>query len=228
MPHIDCCELARQIRGSGEPFNSIPLLAMARSEKKTDRFARSGFDAFLLKPVYPGKLVEMMNQISIEPESQQEPELMAPVSLETQVVLLENSENEKKILVAEDHPVNQKLIRHILKKAGFPMILAENGKEAFDAYTKHPGRYNLILMDIQMPEMNGIEATEAIRKWEYEKYQTQPGNNDRLSIPIVALTAQAIKGDRERCMAAGMDDFLSKPIKRDLLISIIEKWISAG
>jgi signal transduction histidine kinase/ligand-binding sensor domain-containing protein/PleD family two-component response regulator len=226
MPHLCGCELARQIRASDTPFARIPLLALARSEKKTDQFARSGFDAFLLKPVFPEKLIEMLKQLLIESNSHPETEIVEPIAQETQVILLDKHLTELKILVAEDHPVNQKLIRHILNKAGYPMQLVENGKDALDNYTAFPSKFNMILMDIQMPEMNGIEATLAIRKWEQDRNGSSAASDAAYGIPIVALTAQAIKGDRERCIEAGMDDFLSKPIKRDLLVSIIEKWIS--
>jgi signal transduction histidine kinase/CheY-like chemotaxis protein len=133
---------------------------------------------------------------------------------EPSVVLQVREENQKQlnILVAEDNLVNQKLLMRILGKKGFSVEIAGNGKELLEKL--ETGRYDIILMDIQMPEMDGIEATIAIR--EKEKKTGEPG------IPIIALTAHAMKGDKERFMEAGMNLYISKPIKQAELIEAIE------
>lgn len=117
------------------------------------------------------------------------------------------------ILLAEDNKVNQKLAFRILEKMGHQIEIAHNGREAFEKY--RDGNFNLILMDVQMPEMDGFEATQKIREME-----RGAGNH----IPIIALTAYAMKGDREKCLAAGMDGYLSKPIKSTELKNTIDSF----
>jgi PAS domain S-box-containing protein len=122
-----------------------------------------------------------------------------------------------KILLAEDNVVNQKVAVRFLEKRGHSVVLAGSGKKALEAWRKQT--FDIILMDVQMPEMDGFEATARIR--EHEK-------SSRKHIPIIALTAHAMVGDRERCLAAGMDDYVSKPIKVDHLFAAIERLLPAG
>ena len=117
------------------------------------------------------------------------------------------------LLIAEDHPVNQKLIKAILTKAGCQVELADNGREALEKFCASPGRYDLIFMDVQMPEMDGLEATQRIRAQGYDH------------TPIIAMTAHAMKGDREKCLAAGMNDYIAKPIKKDGVFKLINRWV---
>ncbi len=115
------------------------------------------------------------------------------------------------MLVAEDSPVNQKLIQRLLEKWGHTPVIASDGKETLALLDA--GGFDVVLMDLQMPEINGFEATAAIRQKE---------SGDGTHIPIIALTAHALKGDRERCIAAGMDDYLSKPIEAQKLFAAVE------
>ncbi|MEN8224317.1 MAG: response regulator [Bacteroidota bacterium] len=121
---------------------------------------------------------------------------------------------ELNILLAEDNEINQKIIQYSLTNAGYVVDIAQNGQEAIDKY--HAGEYDLVLMDVQMPVLDGFEATAHIRDME----TTALNNTTR--IPIIALTANAMKGDREKCLAAGMDEYLSKPFTPNDLISIIK------
>ncbi len=109
--------------------------------------------------------------------------------------------------------MNQRLATLILTKAGYKVQVAANGKIAIDTFTAAPDDFDLIFMDVQMPETDGLEATKIIR---------ERGFNN---IPIVAMTANAMKGDREICLNAGMNDYISKPIKREIVFEIIEKWL---
>jgi CheY-like chemotaxis protein len=118
-----------------------------------------------------------------------------------------------RILVAEDNPVNQRLVVRLLEKRGHRVVVAGNGREALDALAKDT--FDVVFMDVQMPEMDGIEATVGIRK--------QETGTSRHQI-VIALTAHAMKGDREQYLAAGMDDYLSKPIRPQELDAILEKY----
>ena len=118
------------------------------------------------------------------------------------------------ILLAEDYVTNQKIAQAHLNRAGHTVILAENGLQAVEKYKT--GRFDLILMDLQMPEIDGWEATRLIRETE--------NRTGRVPVPIIALTAHALQGYREKCLAKGMDDYLSKPLKRGDLLSIVDKW----
>jgi len=120
-----------------------------------------------------------------------------------------------RILLAEDNRINQLVAIEMLKRSDFHIDAVANGAEAIEAVSSLP--YDLVLMDVQMPEMDGCEASSVIRKL--------PGPKGR--VPIVALTAYAMQGDRERCLAAGMDDFLTKPIRRHDLLAMIERWLGA-
>jgi two-component system, sensor histidine kinase and response regulator len=119
------------------------------------------------------------------------------------------------ILLVEDNPINQKVATSILQKAGHFVTLAGNGKEALQQINGHD--FDLVLMDIQMPEMDGLEATVAIRVLEQ-----QTGEH----IPIVALTAHAMKGDRERCLEAGMDGYVTKPVQAAILFQAMAEALS--
>jgi two-component system, sensor histidine kinase and response regulator len=122
-----------------------------------------------------------------------------------------------RILLAEDNLVNQRLMTRLLEKRGHRVVLAADGHEALAALEKHS--YDLVLMDIQMPEMNGMEATARIR----EKEKITGGHQ-----PIVALTAHAMKGDQELCLAGGMDGYLAKPIRAEELDQILNRYVGQG
>jgi CheY-like chemotaxis protein len=116
--------------------------------------------------------------------------------------------DERMILLVEDNKLNQRLMESSLRRFGFAIDLAANGLEAVEKYQAGPGRYILIIMDIMMPVMDGLEATRQIRIYE------QPLN---IRIPIIALTANTFNADRERCLSYGMDDYLAKPLNMELL-----------
>ncbi len=118
-----------------------------------------------------------------------------------------------RILMAEDNPINQRVGKLILQKAGFKIDLVGDGNEALEAHRSNP--YDIILMDCQMPTMDGFEASRQIRLLN----QPQP--------VIVAVTANALVGERERCLNAGMDDYLSKPFQAEQLIAVVKKWVTA-
>jgi CheY-like chemotaxis protein len=162
-------------------------------------------DAYLAKPIRASDLLETIQR------------LVAREAGASQHVIVETSQQSLQaphlsILVAEDNPVNQLLARRVLEKQGHLVTVAGNGRLALEAFEQTP--FDLILMDVQMPEMDGFEAARAIR-------QQEALRSMRARIPILAVTAHAMKGDRERCLAAGMDGFVSKPIQLGELLEAI-------
>jgi CheY-like chemotaxis protein/HPt (histidine-containing phosphotransfer) domain-containing protein len=131
----------------------------------------------------------------------------------TRHTLAEQKRQGLRILLAEDNAINQKLAIILVQKAGYSVDAVENGEQVLEKIQKE--QYNAVLMDVQMPVMDGFEATRRIRQWEAGKGH----------IPIIAMTAHALKGDRERCIEAGMDDYVSKPLQPQALITAIDRWV---
>lgn len=128
------------------------------------------------------------------------------------------------ILIAEDNITNQKVALGILKKLGFNPDVASNGEEALKAIETKP--YDMVFMDVQMPTMDGLEATRRIRDFECKMAQKESDKNSPLHIPIIAMTAHAMAGDREKCLEAGMNDYISKPVTPQALANVLEKWLN--
>jgi CheY-like chemotaxis protein len=121
------------------------------------------------------------------------------------------------VLLAEDNLLNQELVREFLSDTPFDVTITDNGQRAVEAFQQQ--RFDIVLMDCQMPIMDGYDACRAIRNFE--------SNRALPRIPIIAITANAVVGDREACIAAGMDDYLTKPFGGDALLSVIAKWLNA-
>jgi signal transduction histidine kinase/ligand-binding sensor domain-containing protein/CheY-like chemotaxis protein len=149
-------------------------------------------------------------------------------SIPTQHPLMEASRQSVRILMAEDNALNRKLARFMLRKAGYQVDMVTNGKEAVEKFLSNPEAFDLILMDIQMPEMDGYETTRKIREIEKNRKKNLHDSSFILppssQIPIIAMTAASMKGDPEKCFEAGMTDYISKPIKKEVLYSVIERW----
>ena len=246
MPIMSGYDLARQIRSlESSTINhksltgSISLLALSSSmERDAGKCEEAGFDGFLTKPIRREKLYKVLEKLIGECAGEGEKAGRVKKQIVTQYSVKEDMKHSVRILLAEDNPVNQKLANLMLTKAGYQVEVANNGRETVEKYTKSPGDFDLIFMDIQMPEMDGLEAAEEIRKWEEksreqlvvsgEKDSGAPvSHNSQLTthIPIIAMTANAMKGDRKECLEAGMDDYIAKPIKRELVFEILEKWV---
>jgi signal transduction histidine kinase/DNA-binding response OmpR family regulator len=212
MPAPDGYTLAGMIRHEIPETAKIPLLAYTSStDRNAQRCKDAGFDAFLTKPTRREILFKTIEKLM----SPEEPADASPVkeTFITQYSVREEIKQSVRILLAEDNPVNQKLAVLILTKAGYKVEVANNGRKAVDTFTEAPERFDLILMDIQMPEMDGLAATRELR------------NRGFTTIPIIAMTANAMKGDREICLEAGMNDYITKPVKREIIFEIIEKWL---
>lgn len=211
MPGMNGHALAKMIR---EKYSiNTPLLAFSSSiDDSAKSCESSGFNGFLPKPINRVKLFRMMTRMFSEAEEKKE--LDRPeTKFITQHSMREDTKQSISILVAEDNPVNQKLVLNLLTKAGYHVSLANNGKEAVDLFSSEPDKYDVIIMDIQMPELNGLDSTKCLREKGFE------------DIPIIAMTANALKGDREKCLEAGMNDYISKPIKREVVFEMLRKWV---
>jgi len=231
MPGMSGYDVARQIRNcemsivTGRSSFQMPIIALSSlMERDAKKCEKAGFNAFLNKPIRKKKLYRIIEKVLEEKTEKKDTHHSQPAthdSIITHYSLREEMKHSVRILLAEDNLVNQKLAKIMLTKAGYKVEVANNGKQAVEKYTKFPDDFDLILMDVQMPGMDGLEATREIRKWENNHSTAQSLKH----IPIIALTANAMRGDREKCLEAGMDDYATKPIKRELVFEILEKWV---
>ncbi len=211
MPGISGFELAEKIRNLSSPLADIPLLAFSSSTRTPSaKYKDSGFSGFLPKPIQRKKILKIVEQLLIKDSGMDKSKKNKEII--TQYTIADQSKHSIEILLAEDNPINQKLAGFLLKQAGYKLTIVNNGKEVVDTFCKNSKKYNLILMDIHMPEMDGKEATRIIRKKGFTE------------IPIIAMTADAMKGDKGKCLQAGMNDYISKPIKREVVFMAIKKW----
>ncbi len=204
MPEMDGFTFAARLRRD-PVYNELRIIMLSSVGMRGDAglCRELGLAAYLTKPIAPAELLETLRMVSLAREH--EPALV--VTRHT----LEEQHHALHILLAEDNPINQRLAVALLEKSGYRVDIAVNGGEAVEMTAS--GHYDLVLMDIQMPILNGLEATRVIRERE------QNGQH----LPIIAMTANAYPEDRERCLNAGMDDYLSKPIQRDLLFEAINR-----
>ena len=221
-------ELGGKIRNNLELKSTAMIMVTSVGQRGDVALLQSiGFAAFLSKPVKKAELFDCTRLVLGRHDNfEDDPasEIITRYSLKEKEIaagILDAGEDPKKaqtvdrpldILLAEDNPMNQKVAVKMLSKLGHTITIANNGKEAVESFEAN--NFDLVLMDVQMPEMDGIAATVAIRKREVDTQER---------IPIIALTASAMKGDKERFLAAGMDDYLSKPFKKDDLVSTIQK-----
>ena len=207
MPGMDGFEVARKVKDAPYGAGLKTTLATSLGRKGDAALCKElGISGYLLKPVKQSDLLDAI-MMALGQNNDKGASLITRYTVE-------EARKRFYVLLAEDNMVNQKLAVKILEKRGHRTAVASNGREALERFgTEH---FDLILMDVQMPEMDGYEATAAIR----EKEKETGGH-----IPIIALTAHAMKGDREKCIAAGMDEYLSKPLKAEELFVMIEKLV---
>ncbi len=209
MPEMDGLELARRIKADPTlaPTRLVMLSSVAQRGMAREA-AKAEIAAYLTKPVRQAELynclVQVMNDQGegiLAPPSSQPSAQPAPV------------QGHIRLLVAEDNAVNQTVAERMLEKRGYRVDVVSNGLEALEALAQIP--YAAVLMDCQMPEMDGYEATMEIRRYEGTERRT----------PIIAMTAHAMQGDREKCLAAGMDDYLTKPVRAEELEAVLARWV---
>ncbi len=210
MPVVDGIMLAQQIRDI-ETFSELPmvLLSSASAQQIIDETGGAGIDAYITKPVRQARLRDCMLHLLL-PSTAAQPNR----SLETFPKI--DSVAGLRVLLVEDNPVNREVASGMLDSLGCVTTLAEDGGKALEKLDS--GQFDVVLMDCQMPVLDGYQATAAIREAE-----AAAGSSSQV---IVALTANAMPEDRERCLAAGMDDYLSKPFTRDRLKDMLERWSS--
>jgi two-component system, sensor histidine kinase and response regulator len=212
MPKMDGFTLIERIRQRPELSTAtIMMLTSAGHRGDAERCRELGVAAYLMKPVRQSELREAIARALGAREQNGAIPLITRYSLGD----ARDPDTILRILVAEDNPVNQRLIARLLEKRGHRVTMVADGQETVEAVEKDI--YDLVLMDIQMPEMDGLEATAAIRKREA---------GTEVHVPIVALTAYAMKDDRDRCIAAGMDGYLSKPLRPQELDQLLEGYIA--
>ncbi len=213
MPEMDGLELAERIKADPEISDTaLVLLTSIGWEEDSAAAEAAGFCAYLTKPVRQNDLCKQIMRIlnlsdtpAVDPPSEEPMPAPAVPALP-----------EARVLLAEDNPVNQEVAREYLEDLGCRAEVVETGTAAVEAFGR--GTCDLILMDCQMPEMDGLEATRLIR-------EAEGRDQDKASIPIIAVTAFTTPGERERCLDAGMDDYLAKPFEQEELRVMLRRWL---
>jgi CheY-like chemotaxis protein len=214
MPVMDGAELGRRIKAD-PALKDVELIMLTSQGLRGDaaEMKAIGFSAYLTKPIRRSELFDglvMVLQKRHPDAKKKKPELITRHSID------DAKRKKIRILLAEDNTVNRKLALHLLEKFGFQADAVANGQEAVQALSMAP--YDLVLMDVQMPEMDGLEATRVIR---------DPASTVRdHAVPIIAMTAHAMIGDRENCLKAGMDDYVPKPIQPEQLFAAIHRQVA--
>jgi len=209
MPDMDGIALARRIRAqAGLGDTRLIMLTSAGRRGDAARCKDIGIEAYLIKPVKQSALLDAIAHSLGRPAAA----CAAPLTGHS----LNQARRKLRVLLAEDNAVNQKLAIRLLEKQGHSVTLAKDGREAVEAVEK--GEFDVVLMDVQMPNMSGLEAAAAIRTLE---------RGTGRHVPIVAMTAHAMKGDQERCLDAGMDDYISKPIQPGHMMDVVAQVTSS-
>jgi PAS domain S-box-containing protein len=206
MPGTDGFTLAQQITET-PAFTGVTLMMLTSSDQQEerDRYRAMGLTGFMLKPIRPSELLLALLKARGK---------VIEETRKSKTPFAQKGRQKLRLLVAEDNAVNQKLAVRFLQKWGHESLVAANGKEAYEKFL-HAGPFDAVLMDIEMPVMNGMEATAAIR-------QLEQGSGTH--IPIIAMTAHAMVGDKEQCLAGGMDAYVSKPLRAEELFSTLEEF----
>jgi len=208
MPGMDGRAVADQIRADERLRELVVILLTSAGHSEVPV---PGVDAELVKPVRPSQLFDVLHTLLAERSVR-----ATPPPPEVAIAPRDPSRQARRVLVVEDNAANLKVTVRMVERLGYRTDVANNGTEAVSMVGL--GHYDAVLMDCQMPEMDGYEATREIRKAEPSEQR----------VPIIAMTAAALSGDRERCLAAGMDDYISKPVKLHIVAAVLERWLEAA
>jgi signal transduction histidine kinase/DNA-binding response OmpR family regulator len=212
MPNMDGLELTREIKNRiPESENAIVILISAAEWTVVEvRAKEAGVDKFLAKPLFPSSIADAINEALGLHRLQQEKDSMRDFT---------GIFAKYRILLAEDVEINCEIVKSLLEPTGLEIDCATNGAEAVKMFGDAPARYNLIFMDVQMPEMDGLEATRRIRAL---------GTPESKNVPIIAMTANVFKEDVEKCISVGMDDHVGKPLDIDEVVAKLNKYLRAA
>ena len=209
MPGMNGKDFAKLVTQTAAIVNpQIVMLSSCDQPVNSVSLGKIGIDSYLVKPVRERRLFDTIVRVLSNPVERVAPETVAPPAPERL------APTKSEILVAEDFALNQEVVKLMLADTPFQPVFTNNGEEAVELYMEDPDRFPLILMDVSMPDMDGHQATRAIRA--YEEMQ------DRSAIPIIALTGHALKNDRVDCLESGMNDYLTKPVKQADLVEKLE------
>ena len=213
MPAMNGEELGRRIKADPQCQETILVMMTSLGQRgDAGRLKAAGFTAYLTKPLRQDQLHDCL---ALALGRKQYEQVLAPAGLITRHTVSEAQKRRVRILLAEDDSTNQQVALAFLNKLGYRADVVANGKEALEALRSFP--YELVFMDCHMPEIDGYEATRRIR-------DPQSGVRNH-TVPVIAMTARAMKGDREECLAAGMNDYVTKPVAVQTLAEVLEKWL---
>ena len=216
MPAMDGLQLASSIKEDPNISQARLVLVTSMGQRGDGEEARrAGIEAYLTKPVRQTQLYEMLSIVMGSEETTAESDTDGHPLITTHTLKEDEARTRARLLLAEDNEVNQKVAVLTLEKLGYRVDVADDGEEALEAVSRTD--YAAIVMDVQMPNMDGYEATAGIRRREKEA-----GGH----IPIIAMTANALQGDREKALEAGMDDYIAKPVKAGEIGEILQRWVS--
>jgi two-component system, sensor histidine kinase and response regulator len=233
MPGMDGMELAQRIKiDPSISSTKLILLTSVGLRGEAEQARRAGFSVYLTKPVRQSKLFDaiatvmsLLEEKISTPEHREAPPIVTRHSLDNAKANTHERPARAHLLVAEDNQVNQKVAVRMLERLDYRADVVANGSEALEALSRIP--YDAVFMDVQMPEMDGYEATAEIRRREaHVKHRSITMGRPVRRTPIIAMTANAMQGDRERALEAGMDDYVAKPVKPEELVAVLERWIS--
>ena len=207
MPGINGIDLAKIIKAQGSGKRVVTMISLTDWSLIADEAKAAGVDHFLQKPIFLSDVIDCIGKyFGSSSEKRQENEV-------------NYSFPGRRILLAEDVEINREIVQTLLEPTELEIESAGNGSEALRLYSENPGKFDLILMDVQMPEMDGLEATRRIRSFEAE--------NNTGEVPIIAMTANVFREDVDKCLEAGMDDHIGKPLEMDVILEKLKCYLSA-
>jgi CheY-like chemotaxis protein len=215
MPGMDGIELSRHIRkGSIEKHSDKSVVIMISAAEWTtieEDARKAGVNKFLAKPLFPSSIADCIN------------ECLGVTSVQNGSSKAVDHFENYTMLLAEDVDINREIVLTLLEPTGLVIDCAENGAVALSMFSAAPEKYNIIFMDVQMPEMDGYEATRRIRAFEEERTRQSSG---RPRVPIIAMTANVFREDVEKCLASGMNDHVGKPLDIEDMLTKLRKYVN--